>query len=842
MTGDPLKILKLKIVLARLGLFWERLWSAAFWPAMTAGCFLLVVISGAATLLPQTAKYLFVALSATAFIYALKGFAGLKWPRLDEGLRRIEKRSKLAHRPVTSWFDRLSNTAASPQTQSLWQVHRQRQREKFTRLKAGLPHSRWMYLDPNALRVSLALLLLVAVVLQGGDIRQNFADLLRSAKAPKVAHITLDAWISPPVFTRKPPILLTGKAQARNDAAAKEIIVPEGSRLKVRVNGADNFTLELTSQPGNGRNGKLLKAIKVTGGDGAGYAEKQFVLKRPANIAVKINNAEQARWNIFLVPDTTPQITTLGPTQTTPTGGFAVNWQASDDYGIASVAGVLQRLENSKPASGQKATALAYDPPRFSVSLPRLNPKKAKGRAFQDLTAHPWAGQRVSLVLQATDQAGQTGYSKKLKFTLPQRQFSKPLARAIVEQRRRLVENPANKTGIVRLLSALLAWPDGVIEKSGWYLGLRLETAKLHRAKTTKDLKKSVDSLWKLALSIEDGDLSKARRDLEAARRALQQALRDGASRERIAELTRQLRKALDNYMAALARQMQQNAQRNKASRDGLRPGREIRPRDLQKMMDNIENLARSGARDAAQEMLSQLENILKNLNPGLAQQPMAPQRMPPAARNLEKLTDLMRRQRQLMDKTFKMPDQRNRNGRNFTRNGQRRSEQRANRPGDQLSTQQEQLKNLLGRLMQQLSKDGLPAPRGLKDARRSMRDAADALKNGQKGSALGLQGNAMRGLRRGAETMVRNMMRQGKGEQGNFGRHGKAPGEQNDPLGRPMPRKGADLGPTRDMLPKQPEILRAQDILRILRQRANDRQRPKLELDYLERLLDGLF
>jgi len=85
-------------------------------------------------------------------------------------------------------------------------------------------------------------------------------------------------------------------------------------------------------------------------------------------------------------------------------------------------------------------------------------------------------------------------------------------------------------------------------------------------------------------------------------------------------------------------------------------------------------------------------------------------------------------------------------------------------------------------------------------------------------------------------------MMQRGVGDEGNYGRHSESAGNRSDPLGRPMPRNGADFGPDKNILPKESEIMRARDIMNDLRNRSNDRQRPKIELDYLQRLLDGLF
>ncbi len=75
------------------------------------------------------------------------------------------------------------------------------------------------------------------------------------------------------------------------------------------------------------------------------------------------------------------------------------------------------------------------------LALPRANGKQVDGKASQDLTAHPWAGLKVRMTLLARDQAGQTGMSHPYEFVLPERKFTKPLAKAVIEQRKKLVRD-----------------------------------------------------------------------------------------------------------------------------------------------------------------------------------------------------------------------------------------------------------------------------------------------------------------------------------------------------------------------------------------------------------------
>ena len=158
------------------------------------------------------------------------------------------------------------------------------------------------------------------------------------------------------------------------------------------------------------------------------------------------------------------------------------------------------------------------------------------------------------------------------------------------------------------------------------------------------------------------------------------------------------------------------------------------------------------------------------------------------------------------------------------------------------LGDRQQGLGQMLQDLMDQFGKNGMQAPNSFGDAGESMRGAEGNLREGDRGQALGDQGDAMSKLRDGAKDIAQQMMQQGQGQQGNQGRTGQARGDDRDPLGRPLPNRGEDYGPDRDMLPSELAIQRAREILEMLRSRAGETARPRLERDYIERLLRGLY
>src|SRR3982750_1692708 len=154
-------------------------------------------------------------------------------------------------------------------------------------------------------------------------------------------------------------------------------------------------------------------------------------------------------------------------------------------------------------------------------------------------------------------------------------------------------------------------------------------------------------SLWAFAVMIEDGDITDVDKALRAAQEALKQALERGASDEEIKKLTENLRAALDNFMRQLAEQLKNNPQQLARPLD---PNTKmLRQQDLNNMIDRMERLSRSD-KDAAKQLLDQLQQMLENLQ--MAQPGQSGDGEMQQA--LNELGDMIRKQQQLRDKTYK--------------------------------------------------------------------------------------------------------------------------------------------------------------------------------------------
>src|SRR5262249_16543609 len=185
--------------------------------------------------------------------------------------------------------------------------------------------------------------------------------------------------------------------------------------------------------------------------------------------------------------------------------------------------------------------------------------------------------------------------------------------------------------------------------ESNVYLGLRAIFWQLARAKSDDQLRDVLPRMWDMAVHLEDGSVSDGEQALRAAEEALRQALEHGASDEEIKQLTDQLRAALDKFLQALAEQMRKNPQQLARPLDPN--ARQIRPQDLRNMIDRLEQMARSGARDAARRR-QDLQQMLENLQMARPGQQMddGDDDMMSA---LDELGDMIRKQQQLRDRTF---------------------------------------------------------------------------------------------------------------------------------------------------------------------------------------------
>ncbi len=809
---------------ARAALVWEQLWPLIA-PFLTlAALFAALSWFGLWRIASTPVRFAILALFVVAIVWFAARALRFAAPTRAAAFARVEQATGALHRPATAFTDRLASRPDDPVGRALWEAHRRRMLGSLEALRAGLPAPRLAAHDPYALRFLVVLLFVVGFVMAGPERIARLGEAFRGGESTAAAIARIDAWVTPPAYTGRAPIFLTGEAAK---PPGIEYSVPVGSVVTVRTGGSHDLAV-IASLAGKTEPVAPTLSKQVAASDAAAPLEHQVTLARAGSVTIEKSGHEITGWQFKVEPDNPPQIALVGEPSAEASGALSLSYSLKDDYGVVAARGEITPLAD--PATGDARPL--YDAPKLPLSLPQLGVRDGTGHTIRDLTSHPWAGAKVKLTLVATDQAKQEGRSAPVEFTLPARNFTNPLARAVVEQRAYLALDANAAARVADAIDALTVAPDN-IDGMGNYLALRTAYFRLIHAHGDDDLRGVVDYLWQIALGIEDGNLSLAAQSLRDAQEALRKALENNASDAEIQRLTENLRQALNQFLQALADQARQNPQAN-----NLPPNANVqtlRAQDLQHMLDQIENLARTGARDAARQMLSELQNMLDNLQAGRPQQ--GNQQNSQAMQSLNQLGDMIRKQEELMNKTYRADQGQNPDG-----SGKPMTQEELQQALKNLQRQQQALEQGLGKLMQQLQGMGLNPTGKLGQAGQAMGRAQGQLGQGQPGDAVGSQSQALEALREGAQGLSQQLAnRQGQGQGRGQGRGLRGGGNNfanQDPLGRPQRTLGPDLGTT-VKVPDEIDTQRAREILDAIRKRLGNSYRPELERDYLERLLE---
>jgi uncharacterized protein (TIGR02302 family) len=816
---------------ARGSLLWERLWPALASLATAAGLFLAFSWAGLWLVLPPLARAIGLAIFAAIALVAAVPLLRLRLPTPRDALGRLDRRSGESHRPATAVVDRIAANQHDPVSQALWQAHVERALLSARKLRAGWPSPRLSVRDPVAVRALVLILLVAAYFAASGEHTKRIAAAFDWHGVVASANFRIDAWVTPPPYTGRPPVMLAGLRPGESVHATAPISVPAGSQLVVRATGKVHF--DVTSKGG-------IENIPPDAHTAVlqGTEERRFLIKNDGSAALHGLGGGDLVWTFKAIADRAPTIELTKDPERQAHGSLRLDYKMNDDYGVIDAHADFAL--KSDDADDEKSGRPLFSAPEFKLNLPQPRTRNGAAQTTRDLAQHPWAGAKVAMTLVARDEAGNEGRSQTTVFQLPQRIFVKPVARALIEQRHILALHAEAKPVVLTALDALTIAPERFTPEASVYLGLRSIYFDLEHAKNDDQLREVVARMWDMAVQLEDGNVSQAELALRQAQEALRQALERGATDEELKKLMDQLRAAMDKYLQALAEEMRKNPQQLARPLD--RNTRMLSQRDLQSMLDRLENLARSGNREAAQRLLEELQSMLENLQmarPG-AQDGASDDDMMSA---LDELGDMIRKQQQLRDKTFKQ-------GQDARRDRQRgqQGQKGQQRFGD-LRQDQQGLRDRLNKLLEQLRKNGLgqQGEKGegdngmdqLGSAGESMGEAEGQLGEGDADSAVDSQGKALDAMRKGAQGMAQAMQQNGMGPgPGQPGRNGRQRAQQDtDPLGRPM--RGREYGDDVTVkVPGEIDAQRARRILEELRRRFGESMRPQLELDYIERLL----
>jgi len=847
--------LALSRLTTRASMVFERGWPLVLPLLVVISLFLSFSWFGLFPRLPDVVRIgllILFALAAVAALYPLRFF---RMPSAAEVDRRIEAANELLHSPVQVQTDRPSG-AESIFSQALWREHQKRMAERLSSLGVDRPRTGVPDYDRWGLRAVAGLLFVTALAFSFGPFGGRISDGFVARATHDALPPRIDAWVTPPAYTGKAPLFLTADA----NQAVQTFSVPQGSDVSLRVTGGSGEeTLSYADQGGNAR------AIEPAAPKAAAPAPSQTApkvsqfsgkLNTNGTLTLKSGEGDLGHWAFAVIPDKPPTIRFVGEPKRAVNGAIELNYEIDDDYGAASAKAVFELSD--PPAANAHPL---YGPPDMPLTLPRRGGKAKAAKTTKttkDLTEHVWAGSNIKLTLTATDDAGHTATSETKTLVMPERPFANPLAKAVIEQRRLVALDTNAKPRVLDLMDAVTLRPEDTFDNMSNYLAIMSARSRLKLSESDDQLRNVVSYLWEIALGIEEGNLSAAERRLRQAQQALQDAIKNGASDQEIEKAMKELREAMNQFLQEFAQRAQQNPNAPQMQQNG----RELRQSDIDRMMDQIENLAKSGDRDKAQQLLSELQDMMNNLQAGRQQQ--GGEQNSELRQQMDKLGDIMRRQQEMMNDTFRL-DQMQRGSRDngeqqFGEDGEQQQQgQDDQRPGPgqdrdplgrpkmspkdladalkQLQEGQGQLQSELDQLKKGLEGMGMEPNEGFGEAGKSMGNAEQSLGQGDGDQAVGHQGRALEALRRGAKDMMKQMQAM-QGDQGGSEQGGRQQDADRDPLGRPRATNGPDDG-TSVKVPDEIDVQRARQILDAIRKRLGNALSPDIERSYLERLLE---
>ena len=244
-------------------------------------------------------------------------------------------------------------------------------------IRAGLPQPRLARHDPWALRALVALTLVATFIAAGEERRARIAAAFDWNGVLAPANVRVDAWVTPPLYTNKPPIILTaqeGRRAGRSPAAA--LAVPAGSTLIVRASGG---TLDVAVT------GQITEAAP-TAAPPNGTSERHFAIAGDGTAHVRVALAGCRAGASPPPADRPPSIALAKDPERLARGSLQLSYKLEDDYGVTEA----HARFSARPSAGAKgaengkaAARPLFEPPQFSLMLPNARTRNGVGQTVE---------------------------------------------------------------------------------------------------------------------------------------------------------------------------------------------------------------------------------------------------------------------------------------------------------------------------------------------------------------------------------------------------------------------------------------------------------------------------
>ncbi|MCE3258090.1 MAG: hypothetical protein K0Q64_2173, partial [Nitrobacter vulgaris] len=363
---------------ARWVIAWERAWPHLARLLCVGGLFLAVSWAGVWLVLPAMGRAVALAAFVLLAIAAMAPAIRFRWPSREEGLSRLDRSAGLRHRPVTALADTLATR--DPVAQALWQAQRARTLTAIKRLRAGLPSPRLPLHDRWALRSLVMVLMVATYIAADGERIERVAAAFDWNGMLTSTNVRVDAWVAPPPYTGKPPIILSKTNADPASFDGGPLPVPAGSTLTVRSSGG-SFDVAL----GGGVTEKA-NADKPP----EGTNERHFTIVADGTARVRAP-AGLPQWTFSAIADRVPAISLAKRPERQARGSLLMSYRLEDDYGVTEAHAEFSTRPGPAAKDGAVARPL-FDSPQFALVLPNARPRSGIGQTVKDLSESPYAG------------------------------------------------------------------------------------------------------------------------------------------------------------------------------------------------------------------------------------------------------------------------------------------------------------------------------------------------------------------------------------------------------------------------------------------------------------------
>jgi hypothetical protein len=188
-----------------------------------------------------------------------------------------------------------------------------------------------------------------------------------------------------------------------------------------------------------------------------------------------------------------------------------LSYDASDNVGIKEIA--LRVTPRDLMPGANDAV--------IEIPLPAPAAKHISRTDLEDLTKRPWAAQKVTLQIVAINEAGKRSLTGAVDFTLPERRFSHPVARVLIEERKKLMQHPDDdvlREEAANVMASIAHEPSSYRGDPVVLMALRSGAVRLVLGHDREAAISAGDLLWHAAARIEDGNPASSPRAMRDTR------------------------------------------------------------------------------------------------------------------------------------------------------------------------------------------------------------------------------------------------------------------------------------------------------------------------------------